>query len=91
MDQMNLLFTLDVTNLLNMQLALAAHRTNEVVQVLTIFSAFFLPLTFIVGIYGMNFEHMPEITHPLGYPVVWIVMIAVSAAIWSWFRRRGWM
>lgn len=81
----------DVTNLLNMQLALAAHRTNEVVQVLTIFSAFFLPLTFIVGVYGMNFEHMPEITHPLGYPAVWIVMIAVSAAIWSWFRRRGWM
>jgi magnesium transporter len=81
----------DVTNLLNMQLALAAHRTNEVVQVLTIFSAFFLPLTFIVGVYGMNFEHMPEISHPLGYPVVWVVMIAVSAAIWSWFRRRGWM
>jgi magnesium transporter len=81
----------DVTNLLNMQLALAAHRTNQVVQVLTIFSAFFLPLTFIVGVYGMNFEYMPEISHPLGYPVVWIVMIAVSAAIWSWFRRRGWM
>jgi len=80
-----------VTNLLNMQLALAAHRTNEVVQVLTISSAFFLPLTFIVGVYGMNFEHMPEITHPLGYPFVWIVMIAVSAAVWSWFRRRGWM
>jgi len=81
----------DVTNLLNMQLALAAHRTNEVVQILTIFSAFFLPLTFIVGVYGMNFEHMPEISHPLGYPFVWVVMIAVSAAIWSWFRRRGWM
>ncbi len=81
----------DVTNLLNMQLALAAHRTNEVVQVLTIFSAFFLPLTFIVGVYGMNFEHMPEIGHPLGYPAIWGVMIAVSAAIWSWFRRRGWM
>jgi len=81
----------DVTNLLNMQLALAAHRTNEVVQILTIFSAFFLPLTFIVGVYGMNFERMPEISHPLGYPFVWVVMIAVSAAIWSWFRRRGWM
>jgi magnesium transporter len=81
----------DVTNLLNMQLALAAHRTNEVVQVLTIFSAFFLPLTFIVGVYGMNFEHMPELPRPWGYPAVWLVMIAVSSAIWVWFRRRGWM
>jgi len=81
----------DVTNLLNMQLALAAHRTNEVVQVLTIFSAFFLPLTFIVGVYGMNFEHMPELPHPWGYPAVWLVMVAVSGAIWLWFRRRGWL
>jgi magnesium transporter len=81
----------DVTNLLNMQLALAARRTNEVVQVLTIFSAFFLPLTFIVGVYGMNFEHMPELPRPWGYPAVWLVMIAVSTSIWVWFRRRGWM
>jgi magnesium transporter len=81
----------DVTNLLNMQLALAARRTNEVVQVLTIFSAFFLPLTFIVGVYGMNFEHMPELPRPWGYPAVWLVMIAVSTSIWLWFRRRGWL
>jgi len=81
----------DVTNLLNLQLALASRRTNEVVQVLTVFSAFFLPLTFIVGIYGMNFERMPEIPHPLGYPAVWLLMIGVSATIWFWFRRRGWM
>lgn len=81
----------DVTNLLQMQLALAAHRTNEVVQVLTIFSAFFLPLTFIVGVYGMNFTHMPELSHPLGYVMVWLVMTAVCAGIWLWFRRRGWL
>lgn len=81
----------DVNNLLNMQLALAAHRTNQVVQVLTVFSAFFLPLTFIVGVYGMNFEHMPELTQRLGYPAVWLFMIGVSAAIWIWFRRRGWL
>lgn len=81
----------DVTNLLNMQLALAAHRTNEVVQVLTIFSAFFLPLTFIVGVYGMNFEHMPELPQWWGYPAVLVGMVLVSAAIWTWFRRRGWL
>jgi len=81
----------DVTNLLNMQIQLAAHRTNEVVQVLTIFSAFFLPLTFIVGIYGMNFVHMPELPQPWGYPAAWLLMIGVSLGIWLWFRRRGWL
>ncbi len=81
----------DVTNLLSMQLAMAAHRTNQVVQVLTVFSAFFLPLTFIVGVYGMNFAHMPELTHPWGYPAVWLIMVAVSAAIWFWFRHRRWL
>jgi magnesium transporter len=39
----------------------------------------------------MNFEHMPELPRPWGYPAVWLVMIAVSSAIWVWFRRRGWM
>lgn len=81
----------DANNLLHMQLSLAAHRTNEVVQVLTVFSAFFLPLTFIVGVYGMNFQHMPELPQPWGYPMIWAVMIGVSAAIWLWFRRRGWL
>jgi magnesium transporter len=81
----------DVNNLLQMQLSLAAHRTNEVVHLLTIFSAFFLPLTFIVGVYGMNFQHMPELSKPWGYPLVLVLMIGVSAAIWLWFRRRGWL
>ena len=56
----------DVNNLLSIQLALASHRTNEVVRVLTVFSVFFLPLTFIVGVYGMNFEFMPELRRALG-------------------------
>jgi magnesium transporter len=81
----------DVNNLLHMQLSLAAHRTNEVVQILTVFSAFFLPLTFIVGVYGMNFVHMPEIPERWGYPAVWVLMLGVSLAIWLWFRRRGWL
>jgi magnesium transporter len=81
----------DVNNLLGVQIALASHRTNEVVRVLTVFSVFFLPLTFIVGIYGMNFEFMPELRHRLGYPAVWGLMIAVTAAIYTWFRHRGWL
>ncbi|MGH7508054.1 MAG: magnesium transporter CorA family protein [Gemmatimonadales bacterium] len=81
----------DVNNLLSIQLALASHRTNEVVRVLTVFSVFFLPLTFIVGVYGMNFEFMPELRERWGYPAVWLMMGAVTTAIYLWFRRRGWL
>ncbi|HXE57245.1 MAG TPA: CorA family divalent cation transporter [Gemmatimonadales bacterium] len=78
-------------SLLQLQFASASHRTNEVIRVLTIFSAFFLPLTFLVGIYGMNFRFMPELEHRWGYPAIWGVMVAVTLAIFAWFRRRGWL
>ena len=78
-------------HLLNIYLSMASQRTNEVMRVLTVFSAFFLPLTFIVGIYGMNFEHMPELKWPLGYPAVLLVMVVVSLGIYGWFKRKGWL
>jgi magnesium transporter len=81
----------DVNSLLSIQLALASHRTNEVVRVLTVFSVFFLPLTFIVGIYGMNFAFMPELRHRWGYPAVIGAMALVTLIIYLWFRRRGWL
>lgn len=81
----------DVNNLLSIQLALASHRTNEVVRVLTVFSVFFLPLTFIVGVYGMNFVFMPELRERWGYPAVVMAMALVSVVIYLWFRRRGWL
>jgi magnesium transporter len=81
----------DVNNLLSIQLAMASHRTGEVVRVLTVFSVFFLPLTFIVGIYGMNFDFMPELRQRWGYPAVMIFMGLVTLAIYLWFRRRGWL
>jgi magnesium transporter len=81
----------DVNNLLSIQLALASHRTNEVVRVLTVFSVFFLPLTFIVGVYGMNFAHMPELRERWGYPAVLAGMGFVTLVIYLWFRRRGWL
>lgn len=81
----------NLNNLLMIQLSLASHRTNEVVRVLTIFSAFFLPLTFIVGIYGMNFDFMPELRWRLGYPAALGGMLLVCVAIYMWFRRNGWL
>jgi magnesium transporter len=81
----------DANTLLNVQLALASHRTSEVMRVLTVFSVFFLPLTFIVGVYGMNFQYMPELGERWGYPAVLLGMLVVTLAIYRWFRLRGWL
>lgn len=81
---------LDTANLLlNYYLSLSSHRTNEVVRVLTVFSAFFMPLTFIVGLYGMNFHFMPELSWPWGYPAVLGLMALVSISIWIYFKRKN--
>ncbi|HEX6106381.1 MAG TPA: CorA family divalent cation transporter [Gemmatimonadales bacterium] len=81
----------DANTLLSVQLAIASHRTGEVMRILTLFSAFFLPLTFVVGVYGMNFDYMPELRQRWGYPAVLAGMAMVTAAIYLWFRRRGWL
>ncbi len=83
--------TEEITTLLSTHISLASHRTNEIVRVLTIFSVFFMPLTFIVGIYGMNFRYMPELTWQAGYPAVMAVMALIAAALYFWFRKKGWL
>lgn len=81
----------EAQNLLGIHLAMASHRNNEVMRVLTVFAAFFLPLTFIVGVYGMNFDRMPELRWSWGYPAVVALMAGVCIAIFIWFHRRGWI
>jgi magnesium transporter len=81
----------DVNNLMNLAMSFAAQRTNDVVRILTIFSVFFMPLTFIVGIYGMNFEFMPELRQRWGYPAVLIFMAIVTVSIYLWFKRKNWL
>ncbi|MCA1012633.1 magnesium/cobalt transporter CorA [Halobacillus halophilus] len=71
-------------------LSLNSHQTNRTMQILTVISVIFMPLTFIVGVYGMNFQHMPELNTQYGYLVVWIIMIGVSIGMFTWFKRKGW-
>lgn len=75
-------------NLLNTYLSVNTQKSNDVMKLLTIFSAFFLPLTFIAGIYGMNFENMPELKWPTGYFLVLGLMAGIALIIYTWFRRR---
>ena len=58
---------------------------------LTIFSAIMLPLTFIAGVYGMNFEYMPELHSRYGYYTVWVIMVAVAVGMLYYFKRKGWI
>lgn len=81
----------EASGLIHLELSISSQRTNEVMRVLTVFSAFFLPLTFIVGVYGMNFERMPELKWRYGYAFAWALMVAIVLGILAWFRRRGWM
>jgi magnesium transporter len=80
-----------IAGLLDAHLSVVSNRLNEVMKVLTIFSAIMLPLTFIVGVYGMNFEHMPELQSRYGYYVVWGAMITVAVGMLLFFRKRGWL
>lgn len=98
-----LLFYIDdvqenISGVLNLHLAIASNKTNEasfktneVMRVLTVFSIFFLPLNFLVGVYGMNFKYMPELDHPYGYFAVLILMALVSIFIFGWVYKKGWL
>ena len=78
-------------SLQDLYLALAGHRMNEIMKILTIMAAVFIPLTFIAGVYGMNFRFMPELSWPWGYPAVWIVMLAVACCLLIYFKRKKWL
>lgn len=77
--------------LTDVHLSTLSNTTNEVVKVLTIISTLFIPLTFLVGVYGMNFDVMPELRWKYGYPLTWAVMLVTVAGLLVFFRRRGWL
>jgi magnesium transporter len=80
-----------LASLVDLYLSSASHRMNEVMRVLTVIATIFIPLTFIAGIYGMNFETMPELRHPWGYPLCLAAMGGLALGMVAWFRRRGWL
>lgn len=75
-------------NLLNTYISVGTQKSNDTMRLLTIFSAFFLPLTFIVGVYGMNFHYMPELQWHYGYLAALFLMVGVSLAIYIWFKKK---
>jgi magnesium transporter len=78
-------------SLMEIYLSSISHKLNEVMRVLTVISTIFIPLSFLVGIYGMNFEHMPELKWRYGYLAVWGVVAAAAGGMLVYFRRRGWV
>ena len=76
---------------LEVYLSSIQYRQNDVIRLLTIISTIFLPLTFLVGVWGMNFEHMPEIPWKWGYLAAWIVFVAISVGMLWWFRKKRWL
>jgi magnesium transporter len=77
--------------LANLYYAVQGQRMNHIMKVLTVVSSIFIPLTFIVGVYGMNFEHMPELGYRYGYYTVVGVMFALSFILLLFFMKRGWL
>jgi magnesium transporter len=80
-----------IAGVIEVNLSASSNRLNNVMKVLTIISTIFIPLTFIVGVYGMNFKSMPELEYPLAYPIVWAVMILVALGMLIFFKIRRWL
>ena len=80
-----------VSGLIDIYLSSMSNKTNEVMKVLTVVATIFIPLTFIVGLYGMNFKYMPELNHPLGYPAVLAFMLIVAVGMLIYFRKKRWI
>ena len=76
--------------MLETYLSMVSNRMNEVMKTLTVIATLFIPLTFVVGVYGMNFQNMPELHWRWGYPALWVLMILVTGIMLRYFRRRKW-
>ena len=80
-----------VAGMLDLYLSSLSNRMNEVMKVLTIIATIFIPLTFIAGVYGMNFEYMPELKWKLGYYAVWLIMTIITLGMIYYFKKKKWL
>ena len=79
-----------IAGMLEIYLSSVSNKMNETMKVLTVFASIFIPLTFIAGVYGMNFEYMPELKWKWGYPALWTVFIGVSVFLLKFFKKKNW-
>lgn len=80
-----------ITGMLDIYLSSVSNKMNETMKVLTVFAAIFIPLTFIAGVYGMNFDYMPELKWRWGYAMAWGIFIIVTASLLHYFKRKKWI
>ena len=80
-----------LAGLLDIYISSISNKMNEVMKVLTVFASIFIPLTFIAGIYGMNFTNMPELHWKWGYPAIWSVFITITVGLLVYFKKKRWL
>jgi magnesium transporter len=80
-----------VSGMIDVYLTSVSYKLNEIMKVLTIIATIFIPLTFIAGVYGMNFKYMPELEWRAGYVFAWAMMIAIAVTLLLYFRRKRWI
>jgi magnesium transporter len=78
-------------SLTDLSLSMASNRMNEVMKWLTILSTMFIPMTFLAGVYGMNFDYLPELHVKYAYPLFWLICLTQAAVLFWYFRRKGWI
>ena len=80
-----------LSSLFDIYLSSVSNKMNEVMKVLTIIATIFIPMTFIAGIYGMNFVYMPELSWPWGYALAWFLMLCVGGLLLTFFKLKKWL
>lgn len=79
------------TDIRDSQLSINSNQMNRIMMMLTIISSVFIPLTFIAGVYGMNFDYMPELHWRYSYPFVLVIMLTIGSTMLLWFKHKGWL